>query len=47
MLAVKPIRSQLTHLLVSLHKQYLRDTRGEPWEDSYAAHILQHFSCAS
>jgi hypothetical protein len=46
-LGVKPIRSELTYLLVSLDKQYLRDTRGEPWEDYYAARILEHFSRAS
>jgi hypothetical protein len=39
----KPIRSELTYLLVSLDKAYLRDTRGEAWEDFYAAALLKHF----
>ena len=43
-LGVKPVRSELTYLLVKLDKQYLRDTQGEPWEDYYAARILEHFS---
>jgi hypothetical protein len=29
LLGIKPIRSELTYLLVSLDKAYLRDTRGE------------------
>jgi hypothetical protein len=43
-LGVKPVRSELTYLLVKLDKQYLRDTQGEAWEDYYAARILEHFS---
>ncbi|MCA1645257.1 MAG: hypothetical protein LC797_07225 [Chloroflexi bacterium] len=39
----KPIRSELTYLLVLLDMQYLRDTQGEPWEQFYAAAILEHF----
>jgi hypothetical protein len=42
-LAHKPIRSELTYLLVKLDKEYLRNTRGERWEDFYASRILQHF----
>ena len=44
LLGIKPVRSELTYLLVMLDKQYLRDTQGESWEDYYAARILQHFS---
>ena len=44
LLGSKPVRSELTYLLVMLDKQYLRDTQGESWEDYYAARILQHFS---
>ncbi len=43
-LGIKPIRSELTYLLVTLDKDYLRDTRGQPWEDFYAARIVAHFS---
>ena len=39
----KPIRSELTYLLVMLDKEYLRNTRGERWEDFYATRIVQHF----
>ena len=44
LLGIKPVRSELTYLLVMLDKQYLRDTQGESWEDYYAARILQHFA---
>jgi hypothetical protein len=44
MLGVKPVRSELTYLLVSLDKQYTADQPGEPWEDYYAQRILDHFS---
>ncbi|MDQ3809734.1 MAG: hypothetical protein M3336_05535 [Chloroflexota bacterium] len=43
LLQVRPIRSELTYLLVMLDKQYLRDTRGEPWEDFYARQMLDYF----
>lgn len=39
----RPIRSELTYLLVTLDKEYLRNTQGERWEDYYAARILAHF----
>ena len=39
----KPIRSELTYLLVLSDMQYLRDTRGEPWDQFYARAILDHF----
>ena len=44
MLGVRPVRSELTYLLVSLDKQYTADQPGEPWEDYYAQRILDHFS---
>jgi hypothetical protein len=43
LVGTKPIRSELTYLLVLLDKQYLRDTHGEPWEQFYAARIVDHF----
>ena len=39
----KPIRSELTYLLVTLDKEYLRNTQGERWEDYYASRILADF----
>ena len=39
----KPIRSELTYLLVMLDKEYLRNTQGERWEEFYASRILRHF----
>jgi hypothetical protein len=44
LLGVKPVRSELTYLLVSLAKEYPGDQAGEPWEDYYAQRILGHFS---
>ena len=41
-LGVKPVRSELTWLLVSLDKRYTADQPGEPWEDYYAQRILGH-----
>jgi hypothetical protein len=43
LLGAKPIRSELTYLLVKLDKEYLRETQGESWEAFYAARILRHF----
>lgn len=39
----KPVRSELTYLLVSLDKQYTAEAPGEPWETYYAGRILRHF----
>jgi hypothetical protein len=47
LLGLKPVRSELTYLLVKLDKDYLRDTAGESWENYYAARILAHFSRTS
>jgi hypothetical protein len=43
LLGVKPVRSELTYLLVSLDKEYAADQPGEPWEAFYAQRILAHF----
>ena len=42
-LGVKPVRSELTYLLVSLDKQYTAEQPAEPWESYYARQILSHF----
>ena len=44
LLGIKPVRSELTYLLVSLDKEYTANQPGEPWETHYAQRILSHFS---
>ena len=44
LLGAKPVRSELTYLLVSLDKDYTAGQPGEPWEMYYARRILAHFS---
>ena len=46
-LGVKPVRSELTYLLVSLDKQYTADGPAAPWEDYYAQRIADHFRSGS
>jgi hypothetical protein len=43
LLGTKPVRSELTYMLVSLDKEYASDS-GEPWESYYAQRLLKHFS---
>jgi len=43
LLGVKPVRSELVYLLVSLDKQYTAENPGERWEDYYAARVAEHF----
>ena len=40
----KPVRSELTYLLVGLDKDYTANQPGEPWEAYYAQRIVDHFS---
>jgi hypothetical protein len=42
-LGVKPVRSELTYLLVRLDKDYTANQPGDPWETYYAQRILDHF----
>lgn len=44
LLGRKPVRSELTWLLVSLDEEYVRAAPAEPWEAFYAARVLQHFA---
>ena len=44
LLGVKPVRSELVYLLVSLDKEYTAGQQGEPWEAYYAQRILGHFT---
>jgi hypothetical protein len=47
LLGLKPVRSELTYLLVGLDKQYTAEQPAEPWEDYYARRITDHFRPAS
>lgn len=44
LLGAKPVRSELTYLLVGLDKDYTAGQPGEPWEAYYAQRIVDHFS---
>jgi hypothetical protein len=37
------VRSELVYMLVKLDKEYTAEARPEPWEDYYAALIVDHF----
>ena len=43
-LGTRPVRSELTYLLVALDKDFTRDKPAERWEDFYAARLLRHFA---
>ncbi|HZC99696.1 MAG TPA: hypothetical protein VFA46_05750 [Actinomycetes bacterium] len=43
-LGVKPVRSELTYLLVQLDKEYLDRHPAEPWEDYYAQRLVERFA---
>lgn len=43
-LGVKPIRSELTYLLVRLGKEYEDEGPTETWQDYYATGIVKHFT---
>jgi len=44
LLGGKPVRSELTYLLVSVDKEYTTAQPGQPWESYYAEQIREHFS---
>jgi hypothetical protein len=44
LLGVKPVRSELTYMLVKLDKDYAERQPDQRWEDYYAAELLRHFS---
>ena len=46
-LGLKPVRSELTYLLVSLDKQYTSEHQAGRWEDYYAERIAVHFRARS
>ena len=47
LLGVKPVRSELTYLLVSLDKEYTAAQPDQAWEPYYAERLLAHFSPAA
>jgi hypothetical protein len=44
LVGTRPVRSELTYLLVGLDKEYVQRTPSERWEDFYAARLIQQFS---
>ena len=42
-LGAKPIRSELTAALVQLDRDYAERSPGEPWEQYYAAALVERF----
>ena len=42
-LGVRPVRSELTYMLVGLDKEFTRESPAEKWEDFYAARLTKHF----
>jgi hypothetical protein len=43
LLDAKPVRSELTYMLVRLDKEYLERSPAERWEDYYAGALVEHF----
>ena len=43
-LGAKPVRSELTYMLVRLDKEYAEQSPDEPWPQWYAARLADHFS---
>jgi hypothetical protein len=43
LLGARPVRSELTYLLVGLDKQSTTEASSEAWETYYARQILRHF----
>jgi hypothetical protein len=43
LLAARPVRSELTWLLVQLGKDYEREQPSEPWPEWYAPRMVEHF----
>jgi hypothetical protein len=44
LLPSKPVRSELTYMLVKLDRDYAAESPDEPWPDWYAARLIEHFS---
>jgi hypothetical protein len=44
LLGAKPVRSELTYLLVRLDREYLERRPSDRWQDYYARTLVDHFS---
>ena len=44
LLGTKPVRSELTYMLVKLDSDYAEASADEPWPNWYAARLIEHFS---
>jgi hypothetical protein len=44
LLGSKPVRSELTYMLVRLDKEFTERQPGGKWEDYYAAQLIRHFT---
>jgi hypothetical protein len=44
LLGVTPVRSELVYMLVRLGKEYAERQPSEPWEQYYAAQLVDHFT---
>ena len=44
LLGAKPVRSELTYMLVKLDKDYTAQTPAEAWEQFYAGGLMNHFA---
>ena len=40
----KPVRSELTYLLVGLDKAYTKEAPGEPWPEWYAVRLAENLA---
>ena len=47
LLDVRPVRSELTYMLVRLDKQFTMEAPDENFEDYYARGLLEHFRQAA
>lgn len=43
LLARRPVRSELTHVLVALDKEYTHAAPDQPWEQYYAERLVSEF----
>src|SRR4029453_19620168 len=46
LLGAKPVRSELTYMLVGLDKEFTENKPDGTWEDYYAAELVRHFGRA-
>jgi len=46
LLGAKPVRSELTYMLVRLDKEYTERKPGGRWEDYYASELVRHFGAS-